>query len=505
MGTMENRDISNFRSTLEYLQQKGELLTAKDEVDTIYEVAGIQKAMENGPALMLENIKDYPGTRIAGNMLSREQRVADIFGIPEYKDLKFKFHEAINNPLPPKIIENAPCQEVVIKDNMDVTAILPLIKHSEVDAGRILGGGIILSSESDVTQHNDISFKRMHFRGKDWCSVNIVDGTHLSHLTHKKGRTKPVPITINISTSPSVIMVAGTSTVHTIMPAGTNELGIAGAFQGFPVELCKAKTIDAYAIADSEWVLEGYVSTESVWESEEAEKLQKRRVAPYFPEWSGYLGRASTSFKLHVSAITHRQDRPIFYTPLADSYEFENMGNPLREACLYELAQRIAPGLIKDVNILHAFKSYTGMVFQVQKRRSADDAFLRNIAAVALPAGTLRMAIFVDEDVNIYNADDVLWAIATRANMRTDVFTGAPGSIGLAMLPFADMQRDQESWSEGGMVIDATVPFRAKTKFPRSHYPVERVELKKWFTAKEIASVKAQQSEYARFLAEIGG
>ncbi|MFC1969383.1 hypothetical protein ACFLVF_02710 [Chloroflexota bacterium] len=53
---------------------------------------------------MLENIKDYSGTRIARNMLSREQMVADIFGIPEYKDLKFKFHEAVNNPLTPRLM-----------------------------------------------------------------------------------------------------------------------------------------------------------------------------------------------------------------------------------------------------------------------------------------------------------------------------------------------------------------------------------------------------------------
>ena len=502
---MNRRDISSFRSTLEFLKQQGELLTVKGEVDPIYEISGIEKALENGPALLFENIKGYPDVRDAGNIMSREQRVADIFGVSEFKDLKFKFVEAIKKPLPPKVVEAAPCQEVVIKDDINVMATLPLIKHSEVDAGHILGGGIVLSSESSIADGNDISFKRMHFRGKDWASIFILGGTHLSYITHREGRTEPVPVTINIGTPPSVIMLAGTSTIHAIMPRGTDELGIAGAFQGFPIELCQAKTVDAHAIANSEWVIEGYISTERVWESDEAEKLQQRRVAPYFPEWSGYLGRAGNTFKFQTTAITHRQDRPIFYTPLANSYGDENMGTPLREGCLYELAQRMVPGLVIDINILHAFKSYLGAVFQVKKRGAADDAFPRNIVAAAIPAATLRLAIIVDEDVNIYDAEDVLWAIATRANLKTGIFTGAPGSIGLSALPFADMQRSQGTWSEGGLVIDATVPFNSKTKFPRTRYPVDRVDLTKWFSPEEIAAVQAQQCEHARFLAQIGG
>ncbi|MFC1907697.1 UbiD family decarboxylase, partial [Chloroflexota bacterium] len=289
------------------------------------------------------------------------------------------------------------------------------------------------------------------------------------------------------------------------LPEGADKVGIAGRLQGFPVELCKAKTIDAYAIANSEWVIEGNVLKERVWETEEAEKLQKTRIAPLFPEWSGYLGRAKNALKFQVTAITHRKDSPIFYTPMANSYEDENMGTPLREACLYELAQRMVPGLVKDVNILHAFKSYLGAIFQVKKRSVADDAYLRNIVAAAVPAATLRVAIIVDEDVNIYDAEDVLWAMTTRANLKMGIFTGAPGSIGLTALPFADTLRSQDNWSEGGLIIDATVPFRAKEQFPRTHYPVDRINLAKWFSTEEIATVQSQQCEHAKFLAKIGG
>lgn len=502
---MKGRDISSFRSTLEFLKDRGKLLTVKGPVDPVYEIAGIQKSLENGPALLFENIKGYPNIRDAGNIFSNEQVTAEIFGVSDFGEIKFKCVEAINHPLPPKVVQTAPCQEVVITDNIDVPATLPLIKHSEVDAGRILGGGVTLVTEPYCVKGSDVAFKRMHFRGKDWSSINILRGTHLSYVTHRDGRSEAVPITINIGIPPAVIMLAGTMTVHAIMPEGVDELGVAGAIQGFPVELSKAKTVDAYAIANSEWVIEGYVSTEKVWETEESERLKKRRVAPLFPEYSGYLGRATNTFKFQATAITHRKDRPIFYTPLANSYEDENFGTPLREACFYELAHRIAPGLVKDVSILHAFKADFGAIFQVKKRSAADDAYPRNIVAAAIPAATLRLAIIVDEDINIYDAEDVLWAITTRANLKTGVFTGAPGSIGMTALPFADAAREQDAWSEGGMVIDATVPFRAKDRFPRTHYPVDRVNLTKWFSPEELAGVRAQQSTHARFLASIGG
>ena len=159
---MNQSHTSSFRSTLDYLKQQGELVTVTGEVDPIYEIAGIEKALENGPALLFENIKGYSSVRNAGNIFSREDRVAKIFSAADFRELKFRFVEALKHPLPPVFVDEAPCQEVVIKDDIDAMGILPVIKHSEVDAGHILGGGVILSTDSDVTIANDISFKRMH-------------------------------------------------------------------------------------------------------------------------------------------------------------------------------------------------------------------------------------------------------------------------------------------------------------------------------------------------------
>lgn len=136
------KDISSMRSTIEFLKEQNEVLTVHGEVDPIYEISGIQKSIEVGPALLFENIKGYPGVRNAANIFSNMERVAKIFDVEDHKRFKFKCVDAFKHPILPRVVEKAPCQEVIITENIDVMNTLPIIKHTEEDAGRILGGGI---------------------------------------------------------------------------------------------------------------------------------------------------------------------------------------------------------------------------------------------------------------------------------------------------------------------------------------------------------------------------
>ena len=89
------KDITSLRGTLEFLKERGELLTVTKEVDPILEIAGIQKALDNGPALLFENIKGYPEVRDVGNILSREETTAAMFGLDSIKELETKLQRAI--------------------------------------------------------------------------------------------------------------------------------------------------------------------------------------------------------------------------------------------------------------------------------------------------------------------------------------------------------------------------------------------------------------------------
>ena len=503
---MSKKDITGIRGTLEYLEDKGEVIHIKQEVDPIYEIAGIQKALEGGPVLFFENIKGYTNFCNIGNLFSSRERIADLFDIDDPKKMKFRFLDAIKKQLPSQVVKNAPCQEVVITDNIDVLATLPVIKHTDRDAGRVIGCGIQLLGERYFDSGSNLSFNRIHFRGKDWASLSTAQMTHIGMAAFKTHRNERIPITVNMNPAPAVQLVAGTWNVRTIVHHGMDELGIAGTFQGTPVEIVKAKTVDAYAIASSEIVLEGYlepVGEEEVWESDEAEKLGRQGMAPFFPEWVGYLGRSWLVRKLRVTAITHRKDKPIFYTPLAHSLEYAGF-DILREASFFELAERIAPGIVVDVFVPLYLKWGSGVIFQVRKETPQEEGFQRNILMAALAdAPGLRLAVAVDEDVNIYDAADVMWAIESRVDPDKDIITGPRGMRGIAAQPMEVRQRGVGGW-EGGLAFDATKPYNEAWKFERPHYPVDRVNLAKWFTEEQLATIRAKQSEYARTLAEKG-
>lgn len=500
---MAKKDITSLRGTLEWLKdQPGEVFAVEKQVDPVYQISGIEKALEGGPVLLFENIKGYPGARAVGNVLSTGERKARIFGVEDFRKIKFKLCEAIKNPLPPRLVSEAPCQEVVITQDINAMATLPFMKQTEKDAGRILSGGNTFLSGRFFEGGTHVSMNRMHFRGKDWASISTTIGGHLEEAVALIHRGEKVPVTINIGTPPAVMIMAAGAPFHSILPQGADEVGIAGALQGSPVEICRAKTVDTYAIASAEWVLEGYIdASQKVWESDEAERLGRQGVAPFFPEWPGYQGRAYKVFKFQATAITHRKDRPIFFTPLSFGLEGEILGNDLREASFYELSQRLFPGLVTDVAVFTGLQAAGGMVVQVKKRRAADEGFQRNLIIVALGSTNFsRLVIVVDEDVDIYRPEEIIWAIGTRVDPARDIIRGV--GRGHAFMP---MERGESAGPLEFLFVeslgfDATVPHALKDRYERARFP--KVDLSQWFTPAQIQAAKAMQTEYARFIAE---
>lgn len=504
------RDIRSLRSTLDFLEKEGELLRIKNEVDPIYEISGLQMALESGPALLFENIKGYSHARDMGNLFARRDRIAKMFGVDDHRNVKYKCIEAMTNPIKPKVVEKAPCQEVVITKDIDVMSYIPILKHTEKDGGRIIGGGNMFIGGEFFKGGTHISFNRTHFRGKDWASLQGFIGTHLGD-TMFVNKGKKVPLTINIGNPPAVTFVAGGTVMHTLLPRGTDKVGIAGALQGYPVDIVKCKTVDAYAFAEAEWVIEGYVDTnERVWESDEADKVQAYGTSPFFPEWPGYMGRAMKVHKFYATAITHRENRPIFYSPLAHSYEGDILCTMLREACFFELVDRLIPGLVKDVYIMDGVTPRAHVIFQIEKRRPADEGYQKNIITAAFGATQgLYMVIVVDEDVDIYSAEDILWAISSRLDPESGIQRGSINGRGSPMMPLERVGKSGKVIGEfhypGGLGLDCTVPFGEKFAFDRGRYPVGRIDLKKWLTDDQIAAVRNIQPDFAKLMSKRGG
>jgi len=493
---MSEKSITSMRDVMETF--KDEFIVIDKEVDPVYEIAGIQQALQDSYGLLFNNIKGYPGVRTIGNALSRDERAAKMFNVDDLRGLRFKCHQAMKNPVPPRIVKDAPCQEVVITNGIDLPAMLPVIKHTSRDAAHVSGGGILLVTGPGAHGGSDLTFRRMHFRGKDWATIWIGPVGHFGEVFTSELRGKRVDVTINICPPPAVLVTAGTYFVKSVVPTGSDELGFAGALQGCPVDIVKAKTVDAYAIANAEWVVEGYISTDNrAWETDEAEAVgiveHREEAPPFFPEWHGYLGRAIRSYKLQVTALTHRQD-PIFFAPHARSIEADIIAAPMREACFYELAERLAPGLVTDVNVMPGVASWGSFVIlQVKKRRPRDEGKQKEILAACLVDTFMQLAIIIDEDIDIHSPHDVLWALATRCDPES-IILGPPR---LEVLQGAFPARR-------GIGIDTTVAFDKKPFFERAHFPSDVIDLEKWISKEKLATAQAIQGEYAKVLARTG-
>jgi 4-hydroxy-3-polyprenylbenzoate decarboxylase len=347
---------------------------------------------------------------------------------------------------------------------------------------------------------------------KDHSTFQISPGSHTDQIMTKYYKKEPIPFTINMGIPPAATMVAGSGFMYTILPRGCDELGIAGAIQGFPLEMVKCKTIDAYSIAEAEYVLEGYLdTTKRAWESPLAEKDQKQGVYPFHPEWSGYMGKAYRTFQFNVTAITHRKDRPIYDPLIVHGYDDHNIGVICREACFFELAERISPGFCVDTHIPMCIPDWGGVIFQVKKRRVRDEGFPKNILAAALSCSLgARFAMVVDPDINIYSTDDLMWALATRVDAKEGITIVAPGGMGQTFQPAERSSAGAKEWTQsnikfsGAIGIDATVPYQYKEAFERASYPIDVVSLKDWFTDEQIEKARSFQEPYAKWFGESG-
>lgn len=507
------RDISSLRSTIEYLRGKGELVSTEVEVDPSIEMIALQKHFDGGAPLLFEKVKGYPNARLFNNLFASEDRVSRLFGVEDPRKFKFKCVDAIHHPIPPQVVKDAPCQEVVIDRDVDAWKVIPMVSHTKKDPGRTLGGGNTLITGKYFWGGSHISYNRMNFRGPNYSSFQISPGSHTDMIATEWYKKEPIPMTINMGVPPACTLMAGAGFLYMVLHKGSDELGVAGAVQGFPVEIVKARTVDAYALAQAEYVIEGYLdTTQKIWESPEAEKAQRQGVYPFHPEWAGYMGKAYRTYKFTATAITHRKQKPIYYGLGVHTFDDHFIDVMMREAMFLELADRISPGFCIDTHIPMSMTDWGGVIFQVKKRRQRDEGYQRNILAAALASSLgMRMAIALDEDVDIYTLDDVFWALVTRINPTGGgIQVVAQGGVGQTFQPAERSSAGDRDWTQsnirfsGGIAIDATIPFQYKDAFERPPYPVSEVDPTKWFTKDQLAKAMESMPSYGRFMARTG-
>ncbi|MBI5445038.1 MAG: UbiD family decarboxylase [Deltaproteobacteria bacterium] len=514
---MAERDIRDLRKALGWLRSEGLLLDSEVPVDPDCEITAVQKSLDGSLPVLFENVKRYPHLRAVTNLFGNMDVMNRMFGWSDHTQRTKAIARAINRPLPPVEVgsADAPCQEHVITNDLDVNKWVLAIKHTPLETEFTIGSGQSVVVGKYFGGGTHVGYNRMSFRWGNVGTFQAAPGAHMwqvqvEHYNEPRG----IPITMCFGIPPAANLVAGSGFDYVILPRGCDELGLAGAIQGEPLRIVKCKTIDAYALADAELVLEGYLRPKDRrWETAAAEELGRQGKAWFHPEWAGYMGKAYKASTFHVTAITMRnpQSKPVIFPLGVHTHDDHNIDTTIREAAVYELCERMQPGIIQDVNIPYCFTDWGGAIIQVKKRSQIEEGWQRNFLSAILSCNQgMRIAIAVDTDVDLYSMDDVMWALATRVNPKTDILNPVPGGIGQTFMPQERMTAGEKDWTasntkfEGGMAIDATVPFGFEQDFHRPVYAVDKVPLEKFFKAEQIAKGKSFMSGWVLSLAKTG-
>jgi 4-hydroxy-3-polyprenylbenzoate decarboxylase len=442
-----------------------------------------------------------------------------MFGWADSTERTRKLARALTHPITPVEVsqDEAACQQVVITDDLDVNKYIMAIRHTPLETELTIGSGNSVVVGDYFHGGSHIGYNRMNFRWGNVGTFQSAPGAHMWQIITEHYRDEqPIPLTMCFGLPPAATLIAGGGFDYVVLPRGADELGAAGAVQGSPIRIVKARTVDAYAVADCELVLEGYLHPrDKRYETAEAEAHGKQGKYFFHPEWAGYMGKAYKAPTFHVTGITYRRPTPqskdIIFALGVHTSDDSIIDTTVREAAIFELCERLQPGIVQDVNIPYCMTDWGGCILQVKKRNQIEEGWQRNFLAAALACSQgMRLAIAVDTDIDIYSMDDIMWALTTRVNPHTDILNPLPGGIGQTFQPAERMTAGEKEWTasntrfEGGMGIDATMPFGFEQDFHRPVYPVDRVNLEKWFDAGQIERGKALMEGWVKSLARTG-
>ncbi len=433
----------NFRNFIENLDKEGQLTRVRKEVSTEYEIAGIISAMNEKP-VFFEKVKESSMPVVSG-LVSSMDLIAKSFDVSKTDVIK-KLHEAMTNPVEPEIVDKGECQEVVEK-NVDLTK-LPIMRYTEKDGGKYIPSAIAIIKDPELGRNT--CFHRLMFLDKKRFVARIVEERGTDTALKKTGGELDVAFCIGNPTS--VLLAAATS-----LAPGVDELGMANALQ--KLELVKCKTIDLEVPKDCEIVLEGKITKEMTTEGP-------------FLDLTGIVDKARQQHIVEIKCITHRKN-PIYQTILAGRNEHKFLMGLPRTPTIFNEVNKVCE--CKDVYITPGGCSWLHAVVQIKKKNPDDGK--KAIEAAFKGHKSLKHCVVVDEDINIYDTQDVEWAIATRfqANKNSIILPNQPGS---SLDPSGDLTEGKKAIT-CKMGFDATIPEATTGKgFKKENY--RKVNLDKY-------------------------
>jgi 2,5-furandicarboxylate decarboxylase 1 len=446
--------MANLKDFLDGLPESEKVVVAgKTDLDFLPTALVLElEARKRFPVVCIEHPDGFD-VPVVTNLFSDRDRIARMAG-GKPGEFNQAWARALDNLTPAVMTDDAPVHEVVALDNEVDATRLPISRHFAGDAGRYIGSGILVCKDPDTGVRN-LSFQRMQLKGPNKFGASLHSRGHIwDHLQRCEARGKNLEVGVVIGCHPAIYIAAAAKVGMEV-----DELDIAGALMGEPVELVKCKTIDIEVPADAEYVIEG----EIVAGAHEDE-------GPY-GEYTGYSTYRSTRNVFAVKAITHKR-KPIFLD-IIPGYSSEHLllGRCTREAHVFHRLKEMVPTL-KAINYpksgthFHAYMSF---------KKTAEGQARQALMLLMGLDSYVKLAVAVDEDIDVFNEDEVLWALATRFQADTDMF----------VVPKVFCNRLDPSSVEGMSAkvgLDATKP--AKFEGERTRLPPRSVAWARDFIAR---------------------
>jgi UbiD family decarboxylase len=370
----------SFRSYIERLAERGNLVTVHKPTSKTYLVAGVLKGLEPEPVLF-EDVRESE-FRVVGNLFPSKRDFADYFGLTKDEIIP-TLGRVIEDRSPPQVVAEGPCQEVVIPyPDLDK---LPILRHFSGDGGNYITSGVVIAKHPKYGQNLDFH-RCMQFSANEM-AMRVVKGRHFDTFLQELGE---VDVAVCVGIAPNILAAAATS-----VEIGVDELQIANAFE--PLQVVKAKTVDLYVPAECEFVLEGTVYAE------------RRHAEGPFVDLTETQDVVRQEPVFEVKRITHRRDA-IWQALLPGGLEHKLLMGMPREPTIFKQVNQVVRCL--DVNVSPGGCSWLHAIVQIDKR-SPDDG-KKAIEAAFEGHRSCKHVFVVDKDIDIYDPLQVEWAMATR-------------------------------------------------------------------------------------------
>jgi 2,5-furandicarboxylate decarboxylase 1 len=380
------------RAFVEKIKEGNELCVVDKEVPAAAIPSLIQEEERNkNRAILFQKVQNHT-VPVVANLYGTVERYA--LGVnTQTTNLWKKIEDAVAKPTPAVQASQAPCFEVVY-DDPDITKILPVMQYSVLDAGPYITSGVVFMKDPDTGRRN-ISFIRLMVKGPKKLGFNPKSLHNKAYYNKIALAGKRMEVAIALG-PPSEMLAAGAAYI----PEGADELEVATALappeQRGELAVTKCRTVDIEVPVGSEVVIEGVVSTDLEPEGP-------------FGDWTGCYARPQNKPTLDITRVSHRKD-PVYQTILPGTSKEQILLTIVRFYPELEALRERYPEL-RDLTV----PEYgLGRLAVVSVGKGIENARINKMMDDFLKIQCINRVIVVNDDVNIYDPGDILWAFSNR-------------------------------------------------------------------------------------------